>query len=78
MPGKRTRAKARAHRITPEALEAYRLGDWPLLHRHLGLRPWECSPLDAADFAESQSKGAFADSIPQALHLRTQLEKEAR
>ena len=45
MPVKRRVAKSRAHRITPEAVEAFRAGDYLALHAALGLRPWEVSPL---------------------------------
>ena len=45
MPVKRRLDKSRPHRITPEAVEAYRAGDFLALHHALGLRPWECSPL---------------------------------
>ena len=45
MPVKRRASKQLRHRITPEAVEAYRAGDYMQLHRALGLMPWECSPL---------------------------------
>ena len=45
MPVKKRTAKGRPHRITGEAVEAYRQGDYMRLHRALGLMPWECSPL---------------------------------
>lgn len=47
MPTKRRAAKGRAHRITREALDAFRAGDRLTLHYALGLRPWQPSPLDA-------------------------------
>jgi hypothetical protein len=34
-------------RVTPEAVEAFAAGDWSALHRALGLRPWQESPLHA-------------------------------
>lgn len=34
-------------RITAEAIEAYQAGDERRLHRALGLKPWDASPLDA-------------------------------
>lgn len=49
MPVKRRVAKLSEHRITPEAVAAFRRGDWMELHRLLGLRPWHPSPLDAYD-----------------------------
>ena len=45
MPVKRRGSKAHSHRITLEVVEAYRAGDYLRLHRALGLRPWEMSPL---------------------------------
>jgi len=47
MPAKRRTPKNRDHPITPDAVAAYRAGDWLRLHRTLGLRPWQGSPLDA-------------------------------
>lgn len=47
MPTKRRTAKSREHRITPEALAAFKAGDSIRLHRALGLRPWQPSPLEA-------------------------------
>jgi hypothetical protein len=48
MPVKRRASKQLRHRITPEAIAAYRAGDYMRLHRALGLMPWECSPLPEA------------------------------
>lgn len=45
MPVKRRIMKTREYRITPEAIEAFRAGDCRALHRALGLRPWQPSPL---------------------------------
>ncbi|MET4127164.1 hypothetical protein ACSSV6_000569 [Roseovarius sp. MBR-38] len=47
MPIKRRTPKGRAHKVTPEAIEAFQTGDYMGVHRALGLRPWETSPLDA-------------------------------
>lgn len=77
MPAKRTRAKARSHRITPEAVEAYRRGDYLLLERHLALKPWEASPLDVdhPDQPSPWPKGSGGElSWPQAVQLRAELE----
>jgi hypothetical protein len=49
MPTKRRVEKTRPHRITPEALAAFDAGDHMRLHRALGLRPWQPSPLEASD-----------------------------
>jgi len=45
MPAKRRTPKARAHRVTAEAVEAFAAGDYMRLHDALDLRPWEASPL---------------------------------
>ena len=45
MPTKRRVDKARRHRISAEAVAAYRAKDCNALHRALRLRPWEASPL---------------------------------
>lgn len=47
MPVKRRVAKTHSHRITPEAIAAFRAGDHTALNRALGIRPWETCPLDA-------------------------------
>lgn len=76
MPSKRRAAKGRLHRITPETVNAFRAGDAIALHRALGLRPWQTSPLDA-DTPEpppDMHGGAWADSWPLAFELRTMLE----
>jgi hypothetical protein len=45
MPAKRRLAKKRANAITAEAVAAFRERDQATLHRALGLKPWEPSPL---------------------------------
>ena len=45
MPVKRRLMKKQAHRITPEAVEAFQAGDYLALHRALHLPPWHPSPL---------------------------------
>jgi hypothetical protein len=47
MSTKRTALRRPRHGITAEAIEAYRARDHLRLHRALGLKPWECSPLPA-------------------------------
>ena len=78
MPVKRRQPKRRA-RINAEALAAYQAGDRLELHRALGLRPWETSPLDADDGPSPwPSRTAGAESWPQAQELRRALEAAAR
>ena len=50
MPTRRTRRThaLAAHRVTIEAVEAWRRGDMQALHAALGLRPWMPSPLPLA------------------------------
>ncbi len=45
---RRAIAKAREHRITPAAIDAFRARDVVRLHRALRLRPWQPSPLPLA------------------------------
>jgi hypothetical protein len=45
MPVKKRSAKAKRFKINHEVVDAYREGDFRALHRLLGLRPWEMSPL---------------------------------
>jgi hypothetical protein len=45
VPVKSRRPKERPHRITDAAIEAFRAGNVLALHRALGLRPWQPSPL---------------------------------
>jgi hypothetical protein len=81
MAVKRRVGKARAHPITPEAVEAYRAGDRGALHRVLGLKPWEASPFfpDGPDDVSPWPEGSGgARSWPQALELKEQLEVLAR
>ena len=74
MPTKRTLKKARRFSITQEAVEAYRRDDYLGLHRALGLRPWETSPLWADHENCGQEGTARAITWPQAVELRRQLE----
>ena len=82
MPASRRRAKVRRARITPEAVAAFRARDWIQLHRALGLKPWEASPLDVrpGDEAEAAGPGAgvYERSFPQALQLKAELEDFAK
>lgn len=61
MPTKRERLKraSNAH-VTPAVIAAFKAGDYMGLHRLLGLRPWERSPLPA----ESDSLGVYLDEVP--------------
>ena len=77
MPQRRRVPKAKRLRITTEAAQAYRSGDYLLLHRHLGLNPWEASPLDV-DYPDQPSPwpegSGGARSWPQAVQLKAELE----
>lgn len=74
MPIKRRTPKARDHRVTPAAVEAYRAGDWMGLHRALGLRPWQASPLDVPMGNPYPDGSPWAASWPLAAALRAELE----
>lgn len=77
MPTKRARLPRHQRvRVTPEAVEAYRAGEWMRLHNLLGLNPWEASPLDVDDGpCPWPPRSSGAETWPQALELRNELEK---
>jgi hypothetical protein len=76
MPLKRRLAKARAHRLTAEAVDAFRARVLRL-HAALGLRPWQPSPLEA-DAPEPPAWAppgtSWARAWPVARDLRVKLE----
>ncbi len=74
MPAKRTKAKQRQARITPEAVAAYRERDWLTLHRLLGLKPWEASPIDATGDSPWPTGSAGERTWDKAVRLRAELE----
>lgn len=84
MPTKRTkRARPQVRRITPEAVEAFRRRDGLELHRALGLKPWERSPLDVdlrvkPPTATATGQIAWLETWPQAYMLREALEAAIR
>lgn len=76
MPVKRRIAKGRTHRVTPEAVAAFRDGDHAGLHRALGLRPWQVSPLDVDGGPSPWSAGSAGGMTwAHAQELRNELEK---
>jgi len=76
MPVKLRHPKQREHRITPEAIAAWRAGNWMALQRALGLRPWQVNPLDADEPEPPHDRpgGPWRDSWPLARALRGKLE----
>jgi len=82
MPVKLRRAKGKTHRITPEAIAAYRAGDYLGLHRSLGLRPWQPSPLPLAvdalgvdpDHPPQPDGTGWASEWPLAVELQKELQ----
>lgn len=83
MPLKRRAGKSRVHKVTAEAIEAWRAGDYSRLHMALGLRPWEMSPLpeDLTALGVGPEKPGYDDgwsaSWAQARELQLLLLKEA-
>jgi hypothetical protein len=49
VPTKRRTPKLRDHRVTEAAVAAFLAGDRLALHRALGLKPWQPSPIDATE-----------------------------
>lgn len=86
MPAKRRPLnRASKHRITPQAVEAYKARDYLALHRALGLYPWEMSPLPDDPLGcnpnwvmPEHTINLFELSFPQALALQRELEKASR
>ena len=78
MPLKRRSAKSRPHRVTPEAITAFVAGDAMRLHRLLGLRPWQPSPLAVdAGRAPAPDGTAWAASWSLAVELQRELQAAA-
>lgn len=75
MPSKRRTAKARDIRITPAALAAWEAGDERALHRALGLRPWEVSPLHAEGECPWPIGTGAASTWPRMVELRAALQE---
>jgi hypothetical protein len=77
MPTKRTPInRATRRRISPKAVAAFKAKDEVELHRALGLKPWEASPLDAGPRASCpwpSGTGGFV-TWGQAQALRAALE----
>lgn len=78
MPAKRTKAKQRQARITPEAVAAYRASDRVALHRALGLKPWEASPIDATGDCPWSPGSAGERTWDKVVGLRAELEAAVR
>lgn len=75
---KRTRsARHLRARLTPEAVEHYRVGNAQALHLELRLAPWEASPLDAVGGCPWPAGTAGGSSWDQAVALRAELEAAA-
>jgi hypothetical protein len=60
-------------KVSAEARAAYAAGDVLGLHRALGLKPWEASPLDTSQ--PYSERTAFAESWPRSRAIRTELER---
>lgn len=80
MPTKRTRtARGTRQRVTERAVAAFKAKEWMTLHRELGLKPWEMSPLDVDDGPCPDHRcGPYGASWPKAQALRAELEEACR
>jgi hypothetical protein len=77
VPAKRRLPKTRAHRITDAALMAFRGGRIVALHRELGLRLWQVSPIEV-DGPAAPANAAPGDRESWALAWELRQELEAR
>jgi len=77
MPVKRRHAKNKPHRVTSEAVAAFRAGDVLALHRALELGLWQVSPLDVDGRCPYPPGTGGADSWPLAVVLRRKLRAAA-
>jgi hypothetical protein len=84
MPVKQRKAKGRAHKITAEAIAAWKSSDYMALHRALGPPPWQASPLpdtiislgvseETAAAVDPDSTYGFEDSYAVAVALQREL-----
>lgn len=74
---KRQRRVQRDGLVTPEAVGAFRAGDWIGLHRALRLKPWQASPLDATGNDPIPGGACYVESWRRARELRSALETAA-
>ena len=73
MPTKRQRVtRSLVARITPEAIAAWKAGDWGDLQRALRLPPWHASPLDVGG-DQPAGNTAGATTWAEATRLRSEL-----
>ncbi len=85
MPVKRRNAKARQHRITADAVEAFQAGDFMALHNALDLAPYEPSPLPESveplgvdpDKPPVRDGTCWADAWPKVVELQRELQAAA-
>jgi hypothetical protein len=68
------RRTARTGNITPDAVAAFQGGDRTGLHRELGLKPWQPSPLDVNGACPWPPGSAGQDTWDEAIALRAELE----
>ena len=78
MPATRTPTDhSRRPRITPAAVDAFNNDEWLVLHRLLGLKPWEPSPLDVMSAEQDGWSSIDAERWAEIRELRRQLEEAA-
>jgi hypothetical protein len=73
VPVKKRKSKQTMHPITPDATAAFQAGEAMALHRALGLRPWEISPLECAGACTYPAGTGGAESWPQAQAMQAEL-----
>jgi hypothetical protein len=74
----RRRQHAQRQRITSDAVDAFLAREFITLHRALGLRPWEASPIDAGEPCVYPAGSAYAESFDRAVELRNELQRACK
>jgi len=78
MPARRAHLTRAENAITAEAEAAYRASDRVALHRALGLKPWEASPIGATGDSPWPTGSAGERTWDKVVRLRAELEATVR
>lgn len=79
MATKRAKRRRPQHvRVAPAAVRHFIRGERLELHRELGLKPWQASPLDVRPATDTESRTAWGQSLDKAREFREELERWAQ